>query len=80
MTIWHLRDLASGVRRIIKSDDVKVITVPSFEGLTVDNMLAYASQFNVVMKALPIASEIRKLSRQYLANVIHTIVGDPFKQ
>ena len=42
---------------------MKVITVPSFEGLTIDSMLAYASQFDAVMKALPIASEIRKLSR-----------------
>lgn len=78
MTIWDLRDLASGARRRIKSSDVKVISVPSFEGLTVDCMLAYASQFDDVMKALPIASEIRKLSRQYLENVIYTIIGDRF--
>ena len=43
-------------------------------------MLAYASQFDAVMMTLPIASEIRKLSRQYLANVIYTIVGDQFAQ
>ena len=30
------------------------------------------------MKALPIDSEIKKLSRQYLANVIYSIVGEPF--
>ena len=42
---------------------MKVITVPSFEGLTIESMLAYASQYDAVMKALPIASEIRKLSR-----------------
>ncbi len=40
-----------------------MISVPAFDGLTVDAMLAYASQFDSVMKALPIASEIRKLSR-----------------
>ena len=30
------------------------------------------------MKALPIEAEIQKLQREYLANVIHTIVGEPF--
>lgn len=63
MTIWHLRDIASGERRLIKSKHAKHITIPQFENLTVDKMLAYASQFPEVMKALPIASEIRKLSR-----------------
>ena len=28
MTIWHLRDLASGERKIIKSKDAKHITIP----------------------------------------------------
>ena len=32
------------------------------------------------MVCLPIESEIRKLSRAYLANVIYTVVGEPFKQ
>ena len=30
------------------------------------------------MDALPIDKEIKKLSRQYLANVIFTIIGKPF--
>ena len=28
VTIWHLRDLAMGVKTIIKCDDIKVIDVP----------------------------------------------------
>ena len=38
VTIWHLRDLAMGVKRIINCDDVKVINVPQFEGLTIQDI------------------------------------------
>ena len=39
VTIWHLRDLASGTRKIIKCTDVKTIHVPQFEGLKIETML-----------------------------------------
>ena len=35
VTVWHLRDLAMGVKRIIYSDRVKHIDVPQFEGLSI---------------------------------------------
>jgi hypothetical protein len=28
VTVWHLRDLAMGVKKIIRCDDVKVIDIP----------------------------------------------------
>ena len=42
VTVFHLRDLASGKRQIIKAERVKTIHVPHFEGLTVDTMLYHA--------------------------------------
>ena len=42
VTVFHLRDLASGKRQIIKADRVKTIHVPHFEGLTLDTMLYHA--------------------------------------
>ena len=36
VTIWHLKDLASGLKRKIYCDDVKVIYVPQYE--TVSNL------------------------------------------
>ena len=81
MTIWHLRDLAAGKRKRIKCEDVKVLPVPQFEGLTIEDMLTYARARAEVMKALPIVDkEIEKLPRQYIANVIYTIVGDAFAE
>ena len=79
MTIWHLRDIAANKRKRIKLEDVKHIDVPHFEGLSIDNMLAYAAQFTEVMRALPIVrKEILKLPRSYIANLLYTIVGEPF--
>ena len=80
VTIWHLRDLASGKRKMIKGDKVKKIFIPQYEGLTVDKMLANAQKFPQVMKCLPTEiSEIKKLPREYLGNIIYTVIGEPFR-
>ena len=80
VTIWHLRDLASGERTIIKAIDAKHIHVPQFEGLKIETMLDFAKDYAQVAKALPACTrEIYKLPRQYIANVINTLVGEPFE-
>ena len=45
VTVFHLRDLAAGTKTIIKSDKVKHLSVPHFEGLRIHNMLEFASQY-----------------------------------
>ena len=81
MTIWHMRDLASGDRRRIKEVDVKQIQVPYFEGLKIETFLEYIADKPEVMRALPLLERERlALPRSYIANVIHTLVGHPFKQ
>ena len=42
MTVFHMRDLVAGKRRMIKAVDVKFINVPYFEGLSIDEMLEFA--------------------------------------
>ena len=39
----HLRDLASGAKKMIVSDRVRVISIPQYEGLKVESMLEFAS-------------------------------------
>ena len=81
VTVWHLRDLASGKRTIIKSQNIKHLHVPQFEHLAIKDMMAYCSGIPKVMKAFPSeVKEIDKLSRQYIANVIYTQVGRPFEE
>ena len=42
VTIWHLRDIMSGKRKMIKGDDVKYIEVPHYEHLRIEDMLEFA--------------------------------------
>ena len=76
VTIWHLRDMASGKRSHIKSVDVKFIEIPHYDGLTIEDMLEKAESISDVMKVLPVVKKEReKLPRAYICNVIYTIVG-----
>ena len=64
MTIWHMRDLASGTCTRIKGTDVCHLNVPQYDGLTVEKFIAYAKQFPQVMKCLPaVEKEVEKLPR-----------------
>ena len=80
VTVWHLRDMAAGKRTVIKSENIKHLHVPQFEHLAIKDMMEYCSAIPKVMKAFPTeAREIEKLPRQYIINVIYTLVGKPFE-
>ena len=79
-TIDHLREVASNKRKVIYAKDVKHISIPHFEGLKIEAMLDWARQYPEVLRALPSEErEIKKLHRQWVANLIYTIVGAPFQ-
>ena len=61
-------------------EDVKVIAVPQYESLTMDTILDFGLAHKDVVDALPVVKEIRKMPRQYIANLIFTLVGDSFKK
>ena len=70
----------AGKRTRIKQTEVKHITVPRFEGLNLDAMLEWSADKPAVMQALPsVRREREALPRQYIANIIYTIAGEPFK-
>ena len=52
--------------------------IPQYEGLTIETILERAKLVPEVMKRLPCEKEIFKLPKQYLTNVIYTIVGQDF--
>ena len=80
VTIYHMKELVAGTRIRIKEVDVKHITVPHFEGLKIETMLEYAESKPFVMAGLPsIKREREALPRQYVANVLYTKIGEPFK-
>ena len=45
MSIFHLRDIISGNRTLVKSKDIQHIHVPIFESLSVVKMLEWASKY-----------------------------------
>ena len=78
-TIFHMKEINAGDRLIILAKDVQIISIPQFEGLSIEKMLEFASPYPDVAKALPSEErEVMKLHRQYISNVIFTLVGEPF--
>ena len=65
VTIWHLRDMASGVKGFIKGTDIKHLTVPYYEDLSLDKMLewARANHNAVVERFFPVDKELKKFPR-----------------
>ena len=82
VTIFHMRDLVSGKRTMILTQNVKTISVPFFEGLSIEFMITWAKgRPEKVMDALPMVKrEVDKLPRAYIANVIYTLTGAAFVQ
>ena len=81
MTIFHMREIVAGTRRRVKEAEVKQLNVPHFEGLKMETFLEYAAAKPAVMEALPsVLRERAALPRSYVANLIYTLVGEPFKQ
>ncbi len=79
MTVWHMKDLVNGNRKMIKSKDIKHVIIPQFEGLAIHDLMDFARQYDDVLAALPmVETELKKLPRQYIANIIYTLVGKPF--
>ena len=44
-----------------------------------DTILDFGLGYQDVVNALPVVREIRKMPRDYVCNVIYTLVGGPFK-
>ena len=54
----HLRDLASGAKKMIMCNQVKFIAIPHYDGLAVKNLLLFARNYPDVLKHLPVEKEI----------------------
>lgn len=81
VTIFHMRDLAAGLKKIVKGQSIHHISVPQYEGLNIESFLSFGKDFQLVKNALPDSEkEVGKMPRQYIANIIHTIVGQPFAE
>ena len=57
--------------------------MPYYDGLTIETMLTFAEAYKegIAMRALPEdRREILKLPRQYISDVLYTMIGDDFQK
>lgn len=66
VTIWHLRDMANGKKGYIKQENVKHLTVPHYESLSLERILEWTRQYypHVLERMFPEGKELYKLPRQ----------------
>jgi len=56
-------------------DIVRHITLRQYEGLSLDDILDFGLYFRVIVEALPINRETKKMPRQYISNMIYMLMG-----
>ena len=64
---------------VIKEDEAKQINVPYYDGLTIEKLLEAGEQYPILADYLPDQRDISRLPRQWIVNLIYTLVGDDFK-
>jgi hypothetical protein len=64
--------------KAILCDKVKIIFVPQYEHLSLDDVIEFASDFDLVKDYFPVGREMRKMPRQYICNMVYTILGEQF--
>jgi hypothetical protein len=53
--------------------------VPKYENLTIAKMLEFSKQYPIVKNYLPDEEDIHRLPRDYIADLIYSLVGTPFE-
>ena len=74
----YISQVIVGDKLHLKCKDIKVCRVPHLKGLTVDDLLKFGMEETNLIDYLP-EYEYRKLPhRQWLCNVLNTLLGDTF--
>ena len=60
-------------------EHAKHLSVPQYEGLGIADILTWCGDHPKVLDYLPDEREIRKIPKQWLINLVYSIVGDDFK-
>lgn len=63
----------------IKATNIQVLYVPLYRGLSIENIMEFGMKTDHVRHYLPEERDLHRLPRQFIVNIIFTIVQDPFK-
>ena len=58
MTIYFLKDLISGKKKRIKGKDVRHVTIPQYDNLSIKEIAEFVAPYNTVGHYLPDEKEI----------------------
>ena len=64
---------------VINASDIKVLHVPFYKGLTIEEILEVGKKKPELMNYLPEERDMHRLPRYFIVNVVYTIVGQPIK-
>jgi hypothetical protein len=67
-------------RKAVTNEEVKTSHVPYYKSLTVETMLDFSTQYEAVLLYLPHEREIYRLPRQFIIDILSTVVGSPFQK
>ena len=76
----YLRELLTGTKNYVKSEDVKVIKVPHYKGLTVSKILTFARSKGNIDSYLPDYKYDKEPNREWLWNVINSLIPKEFQE
>ena len=65
---------------VIKSEAAKNLHVPLYTGLSIENILEKCRSLDELPPYLPDERDLRKLPRQWIINVVYSVIGEPFRQ
>ena len=68
----------SGVRKMIPADEIKYLTIPQYETLSVKEIKKFIAQHPQCLQYLPDELDWDKLPKQWMTNIIHTTVPNQF--
>ena len=62
----------------LKNDDVKHLSVPQYETLTISKVLEFAASYPGIEDHLPDARDLPSIPRQWIINICYSIIGQDF--
>ena len=67
-----------GNKLYVPCGEVKYLFVPHYESLSIIKILAESQRYPQVARYLPDPQDLARVNRQWLCNVINSVVGKPF--
>lgn len=80
VNIFFYRALISGEKIGIPNKEVIESHAPYYKNLTIEKMFEFAENYGHVFKYFPDKRDIYRLPRQFVINVMATVIKEPFEK